>query len=215
MPTNYEPVVASHFESLEQQNESAVLGMWVFLVTEVMFFGGLFAAYTVYRILYPEAYLEGSRHMNVLLGTINTGFLLTSSFTMALAVWAAHSRKKAWLLFNLGVTIVLGLGFIVIKTIEYREKYEHGLFPVLNFTAHGDNARTMELFLRIYFIMTGLHGIHVAIGLIIMAVFFVKALKGTYSQGRYIPIEILGLYWHFVDLIWIFLFPLFYLLDRA
>ena len=208
-------LVAVQFDSLEQQNESAILGMWSFLLTEIMFFGGLFFAFAIFRYLYPHAYMEGSRDMDVFLGTLNTGFLLTSSLTMALAVHAARMQKKGVMLMNLTFTLLFACGFIVIKSIEYHHKWMHGLVPVLNFTQVGEQANHLELFFFEYFCMTGLHGIHVAIGIGIIIYMMWKGSKGKYTNGNYMPVEILGLYWHFVDLVWIFLFPLFYLLDKT
>lgn len=203
--------LAHQFETIEQQRDTALIGMWAFLVTEVMFFGGLFAAYSIYRFLYPEAYLMGSHHMNLLLGTINTGVLLTSSFTMVLAVHYAKEGHGKLLAFFLFVTFMLGIAFLGIKTVEYKEKYEHGLMLGSLFHFHEGDTQHIHLFMVLYFFMTGLHAIHVILGMGLMAVYGIMALKGKFPKERYMPIEILGLYWHFVDLVWVFLFPLFYL----
>lgn len=213
------PALAHQFDSIEQQRESAVLGMWVFLVTEVMFFGGLFAAYTIYRYLYPEAFHEGSSHMDVLLGTLNTGVLLTSSFTMVLAVHYSKLNNVVQLKRMLWITFLFGIGFLIIKSFEYHHKYEIGLmigrlFNPERWHEHHmtvEHPRELHLFLCLYFFMTGLHAIHVIIGMGLMVWLVFLARKGRASGEFYMPVEVVGLYWHFVDLVWVFLFPLFYL----
>jgi cytochrome c oxidase subunit 3 len=190
--------------------------MWMFLATEILFFGGLFAAYTVYRWKYPEAFFVGSEHLDILLGGINTAVLLTSSLTMALAVHAAHLGRRlaaAWL----GLTVLLGVVFLVIKGFEWVHDYKVGLVPVLSWKpelwqeAHVP-ARHGELFFMLYFIMTGMHAVHMLIGFGVIGCIMVQAARGRYSPDYYGPVEVTGLYWHFVDVIWIFLFPLFYLI---
>jgi len=205
-------MVAHQFDTIEQQREANLLGMWSFLVTEVMFFGGLFAAYCVYRYMYPQTFIAGSHHMNVWAGTINTAILLTSSFTMVLAVHFAKEGRMKPLMWSLIITLVFGFAFLGIKAVEYNEKFHHGLMIGKLFTYDGPDAGNMHLFMCIYFFMTGLHAIHVIIGMGIMAVLAVMAYRNCFTGGRYMPIEITGLYWHFVDLIWVFLFPLFYLI---
>ena len=207
----HSPYLAHQFETIEQQKETALVGMWSFLVTEVMFFGGLFAAYSIYRYMYPAAFAAGSHHMNVLMGTVNTGVLLTSSFTMVLAVHYAKEGKSKALAGSLLVTFALGIAFLVIKAFEYYEKYHHGLMIGKLFHFHEGDTQHLHLFMCIYFFMTGLHAIHVIIGMGIMLVLAYMALKGKFNKHRYMPIELTGLYWHFVDLVWVFLFPLFYL----
>jgi len=213
--SNRIPKVAHHFEDIHQQRDSIVLGMWVFLATEVLFFGGLFVAYAVYRVLYPEVYNHFSREMSVPMGTLNTAVLLTSSLTMVLAVRAAKIGSKAQLLGNLVVTTLLGAVFMVVKGFEWHHKYVDGFMPGGLYHFSGADAAHAEIFFRLYFLMTGLHGIHVLLGMIVMSVFAIGVAKGKFLFEEYIPIEILGLYWHFVDLVWIFLFPLFYLIDRT
>jgi cytochrome c oxidase subunit 3 len=212
----HHPALQHHFDNLEQQKESATFGMWLFLVTEVLFFGGLFLAYLVYRTKYPEAFVAGSHHLNVKLGVINTGVLIGSSLTMAMAVWAAQvNRRKATVLFLL-LTIVLGGVFLGIKYVEYTDKFEHhlvpGRFAPEEGTFHDVNLRHVEIFYSLYFIMTGLHATHMVVGIGVMAVLVVFAWRGKYSSAYYNPVECSGLYWHFVDIVWIFLFPLLYLL---
>lgn len=206
--------LAHHFENLPQQREAAELGMWVFLVTEVMFFGGLFMAYLLYRWTYPAEFAAGSLTMDVILGTINTGLLLTSSLTMALAVHAAERMHRRTLLIMLAATIVLGSGFLGIKVIEYQHKYEHQLIPFagLPFTYHGPEARGMAAFFNLYFLMTGLHALHMVIGIGVLLTLWLLAWRGRLLGQRAIIVFNTGLYWHFVDLVWVYLFPFFYLI---
>ena len=207
------PVLQHHFDNLGQQFEASALGMWLFLVTEILFFGGLFLAYMIYRIQYPEAFAEASHHLNVVLGGINTAVLIGSSLTMAMAVWAAQLGKREAQMAFLALTMVLGLTFLGIKAVEYSHKFEEGLIPGANFRFDGD-AQHAQLFFSLYFVMTGLHALHMVIGLAIMAVLFVMAYKGRFTKAYHTPVEVSGLYWHFVDIVWIFLFPLLYLIDR-
>ncbi|MGE0592209.1 MAG: cytochrome c oxidase subunit 3 family protein [Vicinamibacterales bacterium] len=204
-----------HFESLDQQHEASTLGMWFFLVQEVMFFGGLFTAYMVYRIWYPEAWAEGSRELDILLGGINTVVLIGSSLTMALAVRSAQvgSNKGAfrWTI----LTMILGLTFLVIKFFEYEHKFELNHVPGANFVFEGPHANQVEIFLSLYFAMTGLHALHMIIGFGILAWVAWLAHNERFSREWSTPVEMTGLYWHFVDIVWIFLFPLLYLVDRA
>jgi cytochrome c oxidase subunit 3 len=213
------PVVAHHFDDWEQQYDSCVLGMWVFLVSEIMFFGGVFATYAVYRGLYPEAFHEASLHLDVYLGTFNTFVLLTSSLTMALGVRAAHLGQSRQVALMIALTIVLGSIFLGIKFYEYYHKYEEGMMPLfgLPFDSEGPPALAgaTRLFYGLYFTMTGIHALHMIIGIAIMLLFIPPALRGRYAGGNSLSVEIIGLYWHFVDLVWIFLFPLLYLIDRA
>ena len=210
-------ILQHHFENLEQQHESATLGMWIFLVTEVMFFGGLFTAYTVYRTLYPAAFAEASRHLNVLLGGANTAVLLCSSLTVALAVhFAQISRRRATFIFLLA-TILLGAMFLGIKASEWYVEYHDGLVPGRLFTYVSPDpanisGRQVELFYVLYFAMTGLHGLHMIIGIGIMSVLAFHAWRGRYSEDYFSQVEVGGLYWHFVDIVWIFLYPMLYLI---
>lgn len=207
-----ETITPSHqFDSLEQERDAGLFGMWVFLVTEVMFFGGLFAAYAIYRYQYPAAFEEGSHHMNLWLGTINTAVLLTSSFTVVLAVHYAKLGNNRVVNRCLWGTVALAFGFLAIKSVEYTEKYHHGLMIGNFFTYPAESGQHLHLFLCLYFIMTGLHALHVIIGIGLMGWLSWKASRGQFHPDRYLAVEIVGLYWHFVDLIWVFLFPLFYL----
>jgi cytochrome c oxidase subunit 3 len=197
---------------MEQQLEASTLGMWLFLVTEVMFFGGMFLIYLVYRILYPEAWVLGSNHLNVALGALNTGVLICSSLTMALAVRSAQVSSRSGQIVNLILTIVFGSVFLVVKYFEYAEKFEHHLVPGPNFDMTLPQASHQQLFFSIYFMMTGIHAIHMIVGIGLMLVILAMAWRGRFSASYYTPVEMSGLYWHFVDIVWIFLFPLLYLL---
>ncbi len=208
--------LAHHFESLEQQHEAGTIGMWAFLVTEVMFFGGFFLGYTVYRVRYPEAFAEGSRLLGAGLGAFNTAVLLLSSLTMALAVRGAQTGDKRSAVRQLVFTMVLASAFLGIKTYEYAGKFSHGLVPGAHFHFDGpaELAGQVELFIGLYFAMTGVHAAHMVIGIVLMAIVAWRAHRGRYTRGNYMGVECLGLYWHFVDLVWIFLFPMLYLLGR-
>lgn len=205
-------VLAHHFETLEQQNQSAALGMWAFLVQEVMFFGGLFTVYLVYRTLHPAAFMQGSAHLPVDLGTFNTAVLIGSSLTMALAVRCAQlgQGKKAALLIY--ATMALALVFMGVKGVEYSHKWHDSLVPGLKWQPEAGADPHLNLFFALYFVMTGCHALHMLIGLVLMVFVARKAWRGGYSSANFLGVECLGLYWHFVDLVWIFLFPLLYLL---
>ena len=211
----HHPALQHHFETLGQQHEAATLGMWIFLVTEVMFFGGLFMAYSLYRIWYPEAWAEGSLELDIMLGGINTVVLIGSSVTMAMAVRSAQTGfPRATVNWLIG-TMILGLTFLVIKFFEYEHKWELNHVPGLNFEFPGPHAAQVEIFLSLYFAMTGLHALHMVIGFGILGTIAWMAYRRRFSPEWYTPVEMAGLYWHFVDIVWIFLFPLLYLVDRA
>jgi cytochrome c oxidase subunit III len=223
-----------HFEDIDQQRGAERLGMWMFLATEILFFGGLFLAYTVYRNFYSKEFAEAAGRLNVLIAGINTILLLTSSLTIMLAIRAAQLGKRSELLWMLAATFVLGAGFMGFKAYEYYQDYEEGLMPwVPNFgkvpihdPEHpGSPDRTLNeqwqdkvvapqrvrLFMTFYFIMTGIHGLHILIGLAVMAVLWVRAYLGWITPDRYVSVEVSSLYWHLVDAIWLFLMPLLYL----
>jgi cytochrome c oxidase subunit 3 len=208
----HHPNLQHHFYSMDQQLEASTLGMWVFLVTEIMFFGGMFMAYIVYRILYPEAWVLGSHHLNVTLGALNTGVLICSSLTMALAVRSAQVSSRKGQIVNLILTILFGATFLVVKFFEYKEKFEHHLVPGPHFDMTLPQANQQQLFFSLYFMLTGVHAAHMVVGIGLMLVILVMAIRGKFSAQWYTPVEISGLYWHFVDIVWIFLFPLLYLL---
>jgi cytochrome c oxidase subunit 3 len=216
------PHLAHHFETPAQQQQAAHLGMWTFLATEVMFFGGLFAGYAVYRFTTPAAFALASKHMSVLLGSINTAVLLTSSLTVALAVHAGETGDRRGQVRNLLLTMVLGLAFLGIKGVEYTQEYHESLVPGLNFstkeveipsTFSELDVQRFQMFFVFYFFMTGLHAFHMIIGLGVFAVIAWMAWRGRFTPEYHTPLVISGLYWHFVDIVWVFLYPLLYLID--
>lgn len=202
-----------HFVDSDQQFNSSKMGMWVFLVTEILTFGGLFAAYIVYRAWYPELYLEASMELDAFWGTVNTAVLIGSSLTIAMAIRSAQLNQIKGLIINLWITIGLALTFMVIKYFEYAEKFEKGILPGAYYSYDGIEHEKANIFFSIYYMMTGLHGIHVVIGIGLMLWLLKKAKEKTFHSGYYTPVEITGLFWHLVDVIWIFLFPLLYLID--
>jgi cytochrome c oxidase subunit III len=225
-----------HFENMEQQREAGTLGMWVFLVTEIMFFGGMFLAYTLYRSMYPAAFSSASNHLDITLGAVNTGVLILSSFTMALAVYFTQIGNRSPQIICLILTLLLGFTFLGIKAVEYYDKYEDHLIPgrlipgnpfnpavqeegqpVDHHKLHllpGATVRQVEMFYWIYFAMTGMHALHMVIGAGLLTFLLIYSIKGRFDPEYHSPVEVIGLYWHFVDIIWIFLFPLLYLLGR-
>ena len=215
VPGLHPPGLAHHFDSVEQQTEATTHGMWVFLGTEVLFFGGLFLVYAIYRTWYPDAFSAASHELDVTLGTINTVVLITSSLTMALAVHAAQLGQRKTLMIFLVVTMLLGGVFLGIKSVEYYHKFVEHHVPGPSFQfAEAAVARNAQIFFSLYFMMTGLHALHMIIGIGIMLVMLWWAWNGTITAEYHSPIEISGLYWHFVDIVWIFLFPLLYLIGR-
>jgi cytochrome c oxidase subunit 3 len=247
---HHPPNLAHHFESYDQQRESASLGMWTFLVTEIMFFGGLFTAYILYRSKYPEAFIAGSHQLDIFWGTLNTGVLICSSLTMAMAVRCAQQGKGKAIAAYLVATIILGSAFLGIKAHEYHHKFVEHLIPGDTFhleeahipTSHGkavdsnmptgivgesradfpipqmarptDIQAHTQLFFFLYFGMTGLHAFHMIIGVGLLTWLIFPALKGKFDANNHNYVEGIGLYWHFVDIVWIFLFPLLYLVGR-
>jgi len=211
---HHPPGLAHQFEDLEQQREAATLGMWCFLVTEVLFFGGLFLVYTVYRSWYPQAFAAASGEMVVWAGTLNTAVLITSSLTMALAVHSAQTGDRRQLIGFLIVTMLLGGVFLGVKSFEYYTEYIEHHVPGLDFQFEAEHFRHAQIFFSLYFLMTGLHALHMIIGLGIMSVMLWWSVSGIITVEYNNPIEIAGLYWHFVDIVWIFLFPLLYLIGR-
>src|SRR6266404_2029664 len=205
-------MVAHQFDDATQQQESSMLGMWIFLATEIMFFGGLFASYTIYRIIHPAAFEAASRHLDIVLGALNTGVLLTSSLTMALAVRGAQLGKRHSTVAFLIATMLLGAGFLTTKGIEYFQKYTDHLVPGISFAFPGPHSRGAEMFFYLYFAMTGLHAIHMIAGIGVVGSMTKQMARGRFTPAYYTPLEVAGLYWHFVDIVWIFLFPLLYLI---
>ena len=212
MPETKTTALHPHFDDLEQQEASAQMGMWLFLVTEIMLFGGLFLGYAVYRWLHPEAWAEASHHNNLLLGTINTAVLLVSSLTMALAVHAAEEEAWDTTTTFMGATLALGVLFVGVKFYEYYEHIHHGLLPGPGFAPEGVGAELVpfvEMFMLFYFVMTGLHATHMLIGFGLLGVTMWRCRTGR--MPYYMPVETVGLYWHLVDIVWVFLFPMLYL----
>jgi cytochrome c oxidase subunit 3 len=226
-----------HFESVDQQFDATNFAMWLFLVTEVMFFGGLFASYLIMRNWYYRPFVEGSHQLSIFWGTANTAVLIVSSFTMAMAVWSAEVRRKGTLLLCLSLTLLLGFVFLGIKGIEWHEKWEKHhvpgihqysiaafLDPASDPEVHKqypddqplpyDLAQKTEQYFFLYFAMTGMHALHMAIGCGILIFMIVRAKAGAYTAGHVTFVENFGLYWHFVDIIWIYLFALLYLISR-
>jgi cytochrome c oxidase subunit 3 len=218
------PELRHHFAEVEQQKQASTLGMWLFLGTEIMFFGGVFCAYLIYRHLYFNEFAAASQTLDITLGAVNTAVLLLSSLTVVLAVYSAQMGKQKQLVTNLVITMILGLVFLGVKAVEYREKFEKGHVPGYNFkfenTAHigheevAIEPRHAALFFSLYFAMTGMHALHMIIGLGLFTWLTTHALKGRYTPTYHTPVEIAGLYWHFVDIVWIYLFPLLYLISR-
>jgi cytochrome c oxidase subunit 3 len=233
----HHPNLQHHFETMQQQKEASTLGMWVFLLTEVLFFGGLFFAYMLYRVWYFDAFAEASRSLDITWGALNTAVLIGSSLTMALAVRAAQTSERKATVMWLVLTIVLGCVFLGVKVIEYADKFEHHHVPGANYvwaseheagTTAGeasaehaapaspgtDLQRLTQIYFSLYFTMTGLHALHMIVGVGLMSVITWMAWKGRFDSSYYTPVEMAGLYWHFVDLVWIYLFPLLYLVER-
>jgi cytochrome c oxidase subunit III len=217
----HHPRLQHHFDSMEQQKESSTLGMWTFLLTEIMFFGGLFLLYTVYRVMYPVAFGYASRQLDIAWGFINTLVLIGSSLTMALGVHAAAKGARrvtaGWLL----ATVLLGSVFLGVKVVEYQHKFEHHLVPGAGRFAPDpehipiEHQHGAEMYFSLYFAMTGLHAFHMILGMPALLILAVMAYRGSFSPSYYTPVELFGLYWHFVDIVWIFLFPLLYLIEPA
>jgi cytochrome c oxidase subunit 3 len=205
-------IVAEQFEDAQQQAEASHLGMWTFIATEILFFGGLFLAYFVYRHFYFNAFVAGSKHTDVFYGTLNSVILLTSSFTMALAVQFAKVGQTKLIVRCLLLTIFLGAAFVVVKGFEYHKDIADHLVPGPNFDP--SLPLQSQIFFWFYWVMTGLHGVHILIGLGVLTVMTILAHREKFSATYHTPIEITGLYWHFVDIVWLFLYPLLYLVQR-
>ena len=241
----HHPALKHHFDTMRQQKEAAVLGMWLFLLTEILFFGGLFVAYMIYRVWYFEAFAEASRRLSIFWGGLNTGVLILSSLTMALGVRAAQTNNRKWTVNWLVLTMLLGCVFLGVKVIEYSDKFANYEVPGPSYNwlyheqheaaAGGEHEaaaapesgehrqlhmtpdqlqRTTQIYFSLYFTMTGLHALHMIIGVGLMMVITWMAWKGKFDEHWYTPVEMSGLYWHFVDIVWIFLFPLLYLVER-
>ena len=218
------PALLHHFATEEQQRDSSNFGMWIFLATEVMFFGGLFCAYMIYRRMYFGDFGAASKSINAALGATNTAVLICSSLTVVLAIWAAQTARRGLMIGMLILTMLFGLTFLGIKGIEYKDKFDEHHVPGPSFSFEhvpipGDpdqyaNPQHAQIFFALYFIMTGLHALHMVIGLGIFTWLLIKAWRGLFTPHYNTPLEIGGLYWHFVDIVWIYLFPLLYLINR-
>jgi cytochrome c oxidase subunit 3 len=220
VPAGHEPTVEEthlrhHFATSAQQMDASMLGMWTFLITEVLFFGGMFAAYAVYRNMYPAAFASTSRYMDVVLGGTNTAVLICSSLTMVMAVRAAQLSKRKDLIVFLILTMIFGTIFLVIKAFEYHSKWVEHLVPGFNFqyedTQYVHNA---QILFFLYFCMTGMHAIHMIVGLGLLTYLLIQSARKVFHENYFAPVEMIGLYWHFVDVVWIFLFPLLYLIGH-
>jgi len=213
----HHPFLQHHFEDLGQQHEASTLGMWMFLTTEILFFGGVLCAYWIYRVIYPEAWALGAAQQNWKLGAANTIVLIISSLTMALAVRAAQTGNRRGQVLMLILTLAFGSVFLGIKMFEYSKHWEEGFFPGAHWHADIDPAIApkVQLFMVFYWGLTGLHALHMVIGAGLLLWFIWRAARGHFSPEYYGPVEVMGLYWHFVDIVWIFLFPFLYLIHSA
>ena len=209
------PRPAEQFDDAAQQRDAATLGMWAFLATEVLFFGVLFAAYTVCRVLWPDAFASASRHTDLTLGGIETGVLLTSSFTVALAIRDVQLGGRRLATFLLCTTAALGLAFLAIHGLEYYDDYKAAVIPGIRYEEVGGLAAQERLFFFLYYVTTAFHGLHVAIGVILLLTMAVRAHRGDFGPEFHTPLEVSALYWHLVDIVWIFVFPLYYQVGRA
>lgn len=205
--------VASHYQGIEHQYQSNKEGIWLFMVTEILMFGGLFVGYIIFHTLYPEMFAEGAKYLDWRLGFINTLVLIFSSFTMALGIYYNQINQRSKATWALAITILCGAIFMVIKYFEYTHKFHLGIFPgqKLNLEMVKPEHANLGLYFGFYFCMSGLHGLHVLIGMGLITWVMIKNIKGDFNPKYYTPVEGVGIFWHIVDLIWIFLFPLLYL----
>jgi cytochrome c oxidase subunit 3 len=206
---------AHQFENPFQQEEAATLGMWLFLATEVLFFGAPLLAFALYRHAYLGAFVEASRHLDITLGTVNTAILLCSSLAMAFGAHEAQKGNNRRLAMFLAATILLGAAFLGIKFYEYYEKYAEGFIPGVTFVWHGADGVHARLFFLFYFFLTGLHAAHMIVGIGLLLILMIRARARAFSSLYYTPVDLAGYYWHFVDIVWVFLFPILYLMDRS
>ena len=206
------PFLQHHFSEMEQQYDAGKIGMWLFLVTEILLFGGLFVGYGIMQSMHPEAWVAAHHHLDRTLGSLNTVVLLVSSFTMVMAVHSAkNANRKATIVF-LTLTLVCAAVFLGVKYMEYSHKFHEGLLPGKFYSHHGDAVPGQFMFFSFYFMMTGLHGLHILGGMAAIGWVLRRAVRGDFSRAYYTPVDLVGLYWHLVDLIWIYLFPLLYLI---
>jgi cytochrome c oxidase subunit III len=219
----HSPELRHHFADMEQQRQASSLGMWLFLATEIMFFGGMFCAYLIYRYWYFAEFAAGSKSLDITLGGVNTAVLICSSLTVVMAVRSAQLGKRQEQVVYLALTLVLGLAFLGVKAVEWRSKFVEHHIPGASFHFEAEvpqhpgqlvDQQHAQLFFSLYFAMTGMHALHMVVGVGIFTYLLYHAWKGTYTPAYHTPLENCGLYWHFVDIVWIYLFPLLYLIDR-
>ena len=201
-----------HFTTAEQQADAGKIGMWLFLVTEVLLFGGLFVGFAIMQSLHREAFVAAHHQLDRVLGFINTVVLLTSSYTMVMAVHSARTDRRKRVVVYLLLTLICAGVFLGIKCVEYSHKFHEGLLPGRYYSHKGDTVPGQFMFFSFYFMMTGLHGVHILGGMAVIAWVLRRAARGDFSHAYYTPVDLVGLYWHLVDLIWIYLFPLLYLI---
>lgn len=211
--TTYEHQTAHHYKDAAHEMETSKFGLWLFLCTEILMFGGLFVGYAIFHSKMPEIFVTGSKFLDWRLGALNTVILLLSSFTVVLSIYYAQTNQKKKVLINLYITLLCAAGFMIVKYIEYTHKIHLGLLPggMFSYTGEGAEVAGLPLYFSFYFMMTGLHGTHVLAGMGLITWLIVRAHKGHFGPKYYTPIECVGLFWHLVDLIWIYLFPLLYL----
>lgn len=211
----HDPTLQHHFATKEQQFDTSKLGMWLWLATEILMFGGLFVGFGIMQGRFPEAFVEAHHHLQKELGFLNTVVLLISSFTMVMAVLKARTNKQAQLVVYLAITILCACIFLGVKYFEYSHKIHDGLLPGHFYSYAGDTVPGGHqfIFFSFYFMMTGLHGLHIVVGIGLLAWILIRAKRGEFTSNYYTPVDLVGLYWHLVDLIWIYLFPLLYLIQ--
>jgi cytochrome c oxidase subunit 3 len=209
----HDPALQHHFHTKDQQFDTSKIGMWLFLTTEILLFGGLFVGFALMQQKYPEAFLAAHHHLDRSLGALNTVVLLISSFTMVMAVWAAQTNRKKLLIALLIATISCAFVFLGVKYFEYSHKFHEGLLPGKFYSHEGDTVPNEFVFFSFYFMMTGLHGFHIVGGIVAISWLLIRAIRGDFGSNYYTPVDLVGLYWHLVDLIWIYLFPLLYLIQ--
>ena len=212
--SEHNPALAHQFDDMAQQFEASEIGMWIFLGTEIMFFGGMFTGYGIYRYLYAEAFAVASNHLPAWAGAVMTVILICSSLTMAMAVHTSKVGNRRGLMIFVSLTMILGAIFLGLKFFEYYQHYEEHLVPGPNFRFEGASPAQAEIFMSFYYAMTGMHALHMTVGLGLLTYLLVASSRDRFSAEYHTPVEIVGLYWHFVDIVWIFLFPLLYLAGR-
>ena len=212
MSSTHNKNLAHHFSTMDQQVDSAKLGMWLFLLTEILLFGGVFVAYAVFRTWHLDTFINAHKALNVTMGGVNTMVLIVSSLTVALAIRDIQLGKRKSCMINLGITIALAFVFLVIKYFEYAHKFHEGQLPGKFYIFTGIEGINPHIFFSIYFLLIGIHAFHILVGISLLTWILIRTKNNHFSPEYYVPVEVVGLYWHLVDLIWIFLFPLLYLI---